>query len=115
MSYSPIRSASPDSYARAQVAGWPATVLSDINTVSAYMSSGAFDEHRSIAVHGVNIQSLQTTTDPNQDALVKQVCQHTNMNAQFATMCLAQNGWVFETALKNFEEIKASIPPEAFQ
>jgi nuclear RNA export factor len=37
------------------------------------------------------------------------------MNVQFATMCLAQNGWDFEVALKNFEEIKATIPAEAYQ
>jgi len=83
------------------------------------MSTGAFDSNRSLAVHGVTIQSPPTraapAADPAQDALVTQLRQRTGMNAQFASMCLAQNGWVFETALKNFEQIKSSIPAEAFQ
>lgn len=37
------------------------------------------------------------------------------MNAQYAGMCLVQNGWDPEAAIKNFEEIKSSIPAEAFQ
>jgi nuclear RNA export factor len=30
-------------------------------------------------------------------------------------MCLAQNGWDLETAVRNYEEIKGSIPAEAYQ
>jgi len=37
------------------------------------------------------------------------------MNAQYASMCLVQNGWDLDTALRNFEEIKGSIPPDAYQ
>ncbi len=83
------------------------------------MSTGAFDSSRSLAVHGVVIKPPQprssSTEDPAQDALVAQLRQRTGMNAQFAAMCLVQNGWVFGTALQNFEEIKSSIPAEAFQ
>ena len=107
-----------DSLSSASLAGFPATVLSDTTIVHSYMSTGAFDSNRSLAVHGVIIESPASQApagDPAHDALVAQVIQRTGMNAQFAAMCLAQNGWVFDTALKNFEEIKASIPAEAFQ
>ena len=102
----------------AKVAGFPACVLSDTTIIHSYMSSGAFGTDRSLATDGVTIQTPQPVlpvADHAQEALVAQLRQRTGMNAQFAGMCLAQNGWDFETALKNFEEIKPSIPPEAFQ
>jgi nuclear RNA export factor len=91
------------------------------------MSSGAYDEGKSIAVNGVSIQapnipspSVNINTLPSapantQEAMVQQLRQRTGMNQDFATMCLTQNGWDFEVALKNFEEIKGTIPAEAFQ
>jgi nuclear RNA export factor len=103
-------------------------ILSDTMIVHTYFGIGAFAEPtRSIAINGVTINPPAvpppSSTAPaggaapdqaTQDALVAQVRQRTGMNAQFAAMCLAQNGWDFETALKNFEEIKGSIPAEAY-
>lgn len=99
-------------------------VLSDTMIVHTYFGTGAFAEStRSVAVNGVSVSPLAipaapaTNANPDQgtqDALVGQVRQRTGMNAQFASMCLAQNGWDLETALKNFEEIKATIPAEAY-
>jgi nuclear RNA export factor len=93
--------------------------------VTSYLSSGAYDNRRSIAAFGVTIvrptpvspgaNANAAGAPPNQDMLVEQMRQRTGMNVQFATMCLAQNGWDFEVALKNFEEIKATIPAEAYQ
>ncbi|RSH91777.1 nuclear mRNA export, poly(A)+RNA binding protein [Saitozyma podzolica] len=108
----------------ANAAGWPAVVLSDTMIVTSYLSSGAYDNRRSIAAYGVTIvpptpvspgANATVGAPPNQDMLVEQMRQRTGMNVQFATMCLAQNGWDFEVALKNFEEIKATIPAEAYQ
>ena len=96
----------------AQNAGWPAAVISDTLTVHNYYGTGAFTEPtRSLVLDGVSIQ----TADNAQEALIEQVRQRTGMNAQYASMCLAQNGWDFETALRNFEEIKANIPADAYQ
>jgi nuclear RNA export factor len=87
-------------------------VISDTLTVHNYYGTGAFTEPtRSLVLDGVTIQNANSS----QDALIEQVRQRTGMNAQFASMCLAQNGWELETALRNYEEIKGSIPPEAYQ
>lgn len=97
---------------RAQSAGWPAAVISDTLTVHNYYGTGAFTEPtRSLLLDGVSIK------EPNnaQEVLVEQVKQRTGMNAQYASMCLVQNGWDLDTALRNFEEIKGSIPPDAYQ
>jgi nuclear RNA export factor len=91
--------------------------------VTSYLSTAAFDSRRSLAAYGVTIMqpapvspaAINGNAPPERDALVAQMRQRTGMNVQFATMCLAQNGWEFEVALKNFEEIKGSIPSEAFQ
>ncbi|WVR07757.1 hypothetical protein IAU60_004800 [Kwoniella sp. DSM 27419] len=114
---SPVPQGSP-----AQAAGWPAIILSDTMIVHSYMGAYAFDEtHRSLAVHGVTIQPpvLPATEAPaaagtSQDALIAQLTQRTGMNAQFSALCLGQNAWEFEAALKNFEEIRSTIPAEAF-
>lgn len=108
-----------DRMRRAQVAGFSATVLSDSMTVHAYLSSGAFDESRSLVKDGLQIVAPSPTPAPaggaDREALVAQMRQRTGMNAQFATMCLEQNGWEFETAIKDFERIKVTIPKEAFE
>ena len=102
----------------AQLAGWPAMILSDIMVVHAYFLPHAFDSERSIAKDGVTIvppSGGATANDTHRDSLITQIRARTGMNVQFATMCLEQNGWVLDTAIKNFEEIKGTIPPEAFQ
>lgn len=109
----------------AQLAGFPATILSDMLVVHNYYSNAAFDEsRRSLAQHGVKIQPPSapmpatngTTGDAGQRASsIAQMRQRTGMNEQFATLCLEQNAWDFEQALRNFEEIRSTIPPEAFQ
>jgi nuclear RNA export factor len=36
------------------------------------------------------------------------------MNAAYAEMCLQQNAWDLDKAVANFEQIRSTIPPEAF-
>ncbi|ORY33515.1 hypothetical protein BCR39DRAFT_520580 [Naematelia encephala] len=114
----------------AQAAGWPVSILSDTTIVYGYLSNGAFADDRSLAKHGVTVQPIDVTiatappppamvsmanpTDPK-EAMVRQMMQQTGMNMQFASMCLEQNGWVYDIAVNNFEEIRSTIPPEAFQ
>jgi nuclear RNA export factor len=101
---------------RAQNAGWPAVIISDTLTVHNYYGTGAFIEPtRSLALEGVTIQAPGAPAGGDQDVLLNQVRQRTGMNAQYASMCLAQNGWDLETAVRNYEEIKGSIPAEAYQ
>lgn len=105
------------------------------------MSSEAFDDNRSVAKHGALIippqpvaidQSTGPTavlpplagvgavptasaSEPDQNALVARLRQATGMNVNFATMCMVQNGWDYEVALRNYGEIKGTIPAEAYQ
>ncbi|EJT48236.1 hypothetical protein A1Q1_02802 [Trichosporon asahii var. asahii CBS 2479] len=72
------------------------------------------------AVGAVPIPAVTVTAAPGDEAaqkaaMVEQVRQRTGMNAQFSELCLAQNGWDVERAVVNFQEIRATIPPEAFQ
>ncbi|ORX40664.1 hypothetical protein BD324DRAFT_14152 [Kockovaella imperatae] len=92
--------------------GWPATILSDTMVVHSYMSTGQYDDKRSLAKHGVTIVAPNLS---NRDQLVTQMRTRTGMNAEYAQMCLNENGWDFEKAVANFEVLKATIPPEAFQ
>nr|ODN94037.1 nuclear RNA export factor 1/2 [Cryptococcus depauperatus CBS 7841] len=111
-------------------AGFPGTILSDTMIVHSYLGSGAFDGKHPLSVNGITIQPPSIPFGPNattpgtsngvpagidEKSLVDQVSSRTGMNEQYATMCLSQNGWDLEAAIKNFEEIKLSIPREAFQ
>ena len=49
------------------------------------------------------------------DALIAQLRQRTGMNVSFSTLCLEQNNWDLEQAVRNYEEIKGTIPAEAYQ
>nr|KIR88407.1 nuclear RNA export factor 1/2 [Cryptococcus tetragattii IND107] len=65
---------------------------------------------------GATATSPAAGPDPaTQQSLISQISSRTGMNAQYAGLCLVQNGWDLEAAIKNFEEIKTSIPAEAFQ
>lgn len=128
--------------------------MSDSLVVSLHVGTAAFDEHRSLAKHGVTINPTTTNGVPPTDAAVnpaqatsilpdqpqsqpaavippgqpqsqdisqsqKEECINqlrgvTGMNIQYATMCLEGNAWNLEQAWNNFQELKATIPPEAY-
>ena len=52
-----------------------------------------------------------------QQTLVLQMMDATNLTYTFAHLCLVQNGWDPATAFTNFQALHASgaIPPEAFR
>ncbi|OJJ47835.1 hypothetical protein ASPZODRAFT_131426 [Penicilliopsis zonata CBS 506.65] len=58
----------------------------------------------------------KTDTQVQQEQLVLQMSAKTNMTLQYSEMALSSNGWNVESALKNFEELKAQgqLPPDAF-
>lgn len=101
------------------------TIISDSMVVQSYLSSEAYGPERSLFKHGITLAApsgpiaplpmVNTGAQVDQGALLAQLRQQTGMNEQFARMCLEQNDWVFERAVLNFEQIKGTIPPEAFQ
>ena len=57
------------------------------------------------------------TDAANQQAMLAQLAQKTNMNERFTLMCLSEAGWNLDTAYTNFLEAQRNgkIPEEAFQ
>lgn len=124
-----LAAAPPGSPAAAK--GYPCIVLSDIMVVHSYLgSTGSWDNKATLVkrevtivppvVGAVPIPAVTVTAAPGDEvaqkaAMVDQVHQRTGMNAQFSELCLAQNDWDVERAVANFQEIRATIPPEAFQ
>ncbi|EDQ88381.1 uncharacterized protein MONBRDRAFT_32915 [Monosiga brevicollis MX1] len=51
-----------------------------------------------------------------QQMMVMQLSQMSGMNQQFSTDCLANNGWNYDAAVANFQQLQAGgqIPPQAF-
>ncbi|CAE6442313.1 unnamed protein product [Rhizoctonia solani] len=120
----------PDSPSYA--AGWRVTILSDQLTVRGYSANEAWVPGP-IVVQNVN-SGKGTTPVPTlmpsvemapmdpvladlsepQRALMVECAGRTRLNAQYSRMCLEGNGWDLAKALANFEELKGTIPPDAF-
>ena len=43
-----------------------------------------------------------------QRSLVTKVCEKTGLNVKFSMDCLQNNGWDFERAVANFEQVKVN-------
>lgn len=90
--------------------------------VHSYFGTGSWDSKSSLAKGDISIVPPNpaatappaSSEDAQKASLIAAVRQRTGMNAQFSELCLAQNGWDVERAVANFEEIRATIPPEAF-
>ena len=112
----------------ARNSGWPALIVSDTLIAHPYFGTGSFDDKRTLAPPGRGIDiaplspfatapiALPVMGDQGQkDALIAQLRQRTGMNVSFSTLCLEQNNWDLEQAVRNYEEIKGTIPAEAYQ
>jgi nuclear RNA export factor len=111
----------PDSPAVAH--NWPCVILSDMMVVHSYLGTGSWDGKASLGKGDVGIvppgpPAIAPAGAANEEAqkaaLIAAVRQRTGMNANFSELCLSQNGWDVDRAVANFEEIRATIPPDAF-
>ncbi|KAI0322537.1 hypothetical protein OF83DRAFT_647408 [Amylostereum chailletii] len=115
---------------RAKASGWNIEILSDQLVIRAYSS------HEAWRPGPLLLQALNPAGEPSvpspapqgqtamqealnaipepQRSLVAQICQRTNLNVKFAVDCLQGNGWNFEAAVANFEQVKATLGREAF-
>ncbi|CAE6462120.1 unnamed protein product [Rhizoctonia solani] len=128
-----VAPAPPDSPSYA--AGWRVTILSDQLTVRGYSANEAWVPGPIIVQNmnsGKGTTPVPTTLAPMpsvqmvpidpvladlsepQRALMIECAGRTGLNAQYSRMCLEGNGWDLAKALANFEELKGTIPPDAF-
>lgn len=86
--------------------------------VHPYFGTGSWDSRSSLVKGEVSIVPPAAPSASNEEAhktpLIAAVRQRTGMNANFSELCLAQNGWDVDRAVANFQEIRATIPPEAY-
>ncbi|WOO82011.1 mRNA export factor mex67 [Vanrija pseudolonga] len=96
---------------------YPCIVLSDQMVVHSYLGTGSFDSKSSLVQPDIAIvpPNGAVLDEAGQKALlIKQVRARTGMNDAYSEMCLAQNDWDVERAVANFQEIRGSIPADAF-
>lgn len=85
--------------------------------VHSYLGTGSFDSKSSLVQPDIAIvpPNGAVLDEAAQKALlIKQVRARTGMNDAYSEMCLAQNDWDVERAVANFQEIRGSIPADAF-
>jgi len=122
---------------KAKLAGWPVIILSDQLVIRAYSSHEAWtpgairmpsQEAAPAPLQPAPIQPvptilnippiandpiLATLSDP-QRLYVLELSARTGLNATFSIQCLEGNGWDPQKALANFEQVRGSLPREAF-
>ncbi|KAJ7671531.1 hypothetical protein DFH06DRAFT_1177844 [Mycena polygramma] len=120
---------------RAKMNGWDVVILSDQWTIRGYSKPEAWKpgpmlvqatlDSNPPARQQQQQQSQQPALPPDQQALlgsvpepqrplVIQVCGQTGLNVKYALDCLNGNGWDLERAVANFNQVKATLPPDAF-
>lgn len=58
--------------------------------------------------------ALALSPEQQQQLMVAELSSRTNMNGDYAKMCLETAEWNFDRALAVFEEKKSVLPPQAF-
>ncbi|KAL0948624.1 hypothetical protein HGRIS_010432 [Hohenbuehelia grisea] len=117
----------------AKVNGWDVVILSDQWVIRAYSSSQAWtpgpmklqaderpkrNNNASAAKTDFVLppaqKELLSSVSEFQRPLVLQICQRTGLNVKWAVDCLTGNEWDVERAVANFNQVKATLAPEAF-
>ncbi|TXT05944.1 hypothetical protein VHUM_03705 [Vanrija humicola] len=105
----------PPAGSAAAAKGYPCIVLSDVMVVHSYLGTGSFDSKSSLVQPDIAIVPPNGGDEAAQKAaLIQQVRARTGMNDAYSEMCLTQNDWDVERAVANFQEIRGSIPADAF-
>ncbi|KAJ6577471.1 hypothetical protein B0H19DRAFT_1120082 [Mycena capillaripes] len=115
---------------RAKMNGWDVVILSDQWTIRGYskpeawapgpmlvqatLESNPTPPQRQLPALPPDQQALLNTVPEPQRPLVIQVCNQTGLNIKYALDCLNGNAWDLERAVANFNQVKATLPPDAF-
>lgn len=123
---------------RAKVNGWDIIILSDQWTIRGYSSPTAWkpgpmlvqalpsSRHRTpVPAASQSDASLFQSLPPDQRDMLATIpevqrnlalrlCQQTRLNVKYTLDCLTSNQWDFDRAVLNFDQVKATLPPNAF-
>ncbi|KAJ7236261.1 hypothetical protein B0H12DRAFT_1140498 [Mycena haematopus] len=115
---------------RAKMNGWDVVILSDQWTIRGYSrpeawASGPMLVQATLESNPLPTQRQLNNLPPDQQALlhplsepqrplVISVCGQTGLNIKYSLDCLNGNGWDVGRAVANFNEVKATLPPDAF-
>jgi nuclear RNA export factor len=104
---------------QAKADGWDVIILSDQLTVRGYSSHESWRPGRLTVQAGEFVlpedqqRDLDTISEP-QKSMVVNVCKRTKLNVKFAYDCLAGNEWDVTRAVANFNEVKGTLPSDAY-
>ncbi|KAF8207061.1 hypothetical protein K438DRAFT_1815618 [Mycena galopus ATCC 62051] len=115
---------------RAKMNGWDVVILSDQWTIRGYsrpeawapgpmlvqatLESNPLPTQRQLQNLPSDQQALLNTVPEPQRPLVIGVCGQTGLNVKYSLDCLNGNGWDPTRAVANFNQVKATLPPDAF-
>ncbi|KAJ7650754.1 hypothetical protein FB45DRAFT_997566 [Roridomyces roridus] len=113
---------------RAKQNGWDVVILSDQWTIRGFSKPEAWapgpmrvqttNRHPptrpSMPALPPDQQALLNSIPDAQRPAVLQICSQTGLNVKYSMDCLNGNGWDHDRAVANFNQVKATLPPDAF-
>ncbi|KXN86469.1 mRNA export factor mex67 [Leucoagaricus sp. SymC.cos] len=108
---------------KAKLSGWDVVILSDQLTIRHYSNSKAWQVGPMLVQAEAKSKTAQKSAEfsasslPLHDVqknLVLQICGRTRLNVNYAVECLNGNNWDLERATANFEQVKETLPKDAF-
>jgi len=96
-------------------------VVNDVLVLRAYGGFGAWHTYaEAISTQyqlpdGLGVAAPDKSEEQLQkEILAIELAKVTRMTLAYSAMCLEQSGWILDEAVKRFEEVKSSLPVEAF-
>ncbi|KAF7312070.1 hypothetical protein MIND_00219200 [Mycena indigotica] len=112
---------------RARANGWDVVILSDQWTIRGFSKPDAWKTGPLLVQATIDTNppvnprhlpadqmALLNTVPEAQRPAVLELCGRSRLNVKYALDCLNGNAWDIERALANFNEVKATLPPDAF-
>ncbi|KAL1937475.1 hypothetical protein VTO73DRAFT_13198 [Trametes versicolor] len=104
---------------RAKQNGWDVMILSDQLVVRALSSfdawrPGPMRVQAGDLLPSAGLQNALLPLPELQRAVMQDLILRTRLNLQFAEDCLKNNDWDLERALANYEQVKATLPGDAY-
>ncbi|KAF9480018.1 NTF2-like protein [Pholiota conissans] len=105
---------------RAKTNGWDIAILSDQWIIRSYSSPDAWKpgpllvQAFTISSYPPDQQAALASLPEAQRTLVVQMSAETRLNAKYAVDCLSVNSWDFGMAIAKFNEVKATLPRDAY-
>ncbi|KAJ2761359.1 nuclear mRNA export, poly(A)+RNA binding protein [Coemansia nantahalensis] len=99
----------------AAAAGIPCIITNDQLTLRRYNGFHSWLPQAPAAAPPSSEHAPASSLAPEQEEMARALQGATGLNAEWTLRCLENYGWNYQQAMAEFPQVRASLPPEAFQ